>query len=245
MNSRLFCISKWIRTSCVALETLSARVRLSHSSILTEVTKSYLVNKNHKFFAWFTASILLQILRPYFRSRTIHSIFLSSMAVQSFVGPWPLLQFRNLFYTDRRIHWTSDQLVSRPLPTHRTTEAQNKRTQICLEWDLNPRSQRSSERRRLGHCDRRSRTYTILIILQKNSLFWDITPLSLLTFSRNTWPATSGLKSKPSKQPAWSKEKAKGLWFANNEINNKKTQKTTQRCYDNLIKKSWRAKTQN
>jgi hypothetical protein len=33
----------------------------------------------------------------------------SSMALQSFVGHWPLLQFRNLFYTDDRTRWTSDQ----------------------------------------------------------------------------------------------------------------------------------------
>jgi hypothetical protein len=35
------------------------------------------------------------------------------------VGPWPLLRFRNLFYTDGRTPWTSDQPVARPLPTHR------------------------------------------------------------------------------------------------------------------------------
>jgi hypothetical protein len=45
----------------------------------------------------------------------------SSIVLQSFVGPWPLLQFRNLFYTDSRAPWTSDQLVARPLLTHRTT----------------------------------------------------------------------------------------------------------------------------
>jgi hypothetical protein len=41
--------------------------------------------------------------------------------------------------------WTGDQLFSRPLPTHRTTETQNKRTKYkhqCFEWDSNPRSQR-------------------------------------------------------------------------------------------------------
>jgi hypothetical protein len=73
----------------------------------------------------------------------------SSMALRPFVGPWPLLQFRNLFYTDSRTPWTSDQPVARPLPTHRTTQTQNKRihSNPCLEWDSNPRSQRSSERR--------------------------------------------------------------------------------------------------
>jgi hypothetical protein len=51
------------------------------------------------------------------------------MALQPFVGPWPLLQFRNNFYTDGRAPWTSDQPVARPLPKHRTTQTKNKRTQ--------------------------------------------------------------------------------------------------------------------
>jgi hypothetical protein len=61
----------------------------------------------------------------------------SSMILQPFVRPWPLLQFRNLFYTDGRTPWTSDQPVARPLPTHRTTQTQNKRThrRPYLEWD--------------------------------------------------------------------------------------------------------------
>jgi hypothetical protein len=50
------------------------------------------------------------------------------MALQPFVGPWSLLQFRNLFYTDGKTPWTSDQPVLRPLPTHRTIQTQNKRT---------------------------------------------------------------------------------------------------------------------
>jgi hypothetical protein len=49
--------------------------------------------------------------------RLIHS----SMALQPSVGPWPLLQFRNRFYTDGRKPWTSYQPIARPLPTHRTT----------------------------------------------------------------------------------------------------------------------------
>jgi hypothetical protein len=58
----------------------------------------------------------------------------SSMALQPFVGPWPL-QFRNLFYTDGRTPLTSDQPVARPLPTQRTTQTQNKRIHRhpCLE----------------------------------------------------------------------------------------------------------------
>jgi hypothetical protein len=41
---------------------------------------------------------------------------------------WPLLQFRNLFHTDGRTPWASDQPVLRPLPRHRSTQTQNKRT---------------------------------------------------------------------------------------------------------------------
>jgi hypothetical protein len=55
-----------------------------------------------------------------------------SMAVQPFVGPSPLVDFRNLFYTNGRTPWTGDQPVARPLPTHRTTQAQNKRTQTPM-----------------------------------------------------------------------------------------------------------------
>jgi hypothetical protein len=46
-------------------------------------------------------------------------------------GPWPLFQFLNL-YTVGRTPWTGDQPVSRPLPTHRTTQKQNKHTQTSL-----------------------------------------------------------------------------------------------------------------
>jgi hypothetical protein len=57
----------------------------------------------------------------------LDSFIHSSMALQPFVGPWPLLQFQNLFYTDSRTPWTSDQPVARPLPKHRATEIQDKR----------------------------------------------------------------------------------------------------------------------
>jgi hypothetical protein len=60
-----------------------------------------------------------------FRVLFIHS----SMALRPFVGPWPLLQFRNLFffYIDDRTPWTSDQPVGRPRLTYRATQTQNKR----------------------------------------------------------------------------------------------------------------------
>jgi hypothetical protein len=52
----------------------------------------------------------------------------SLMALQPFLlGPGLLFSFVMLF-TDGRTPWTSDQPVARPLPTHRTTQTQNKRT---------------------------------------------------------------------------------------------------------------------
>jgi hypothetical protein len=71
----------------------------------------------------------------------------SSMVLQPFVGPWPLLQFHYLFYTDGWTPWTNDQPVVRPLPTHMTTQTQNKRTHRypCIERDSDSRSQPSRE----------------------------------------------------------------------------------------------------
>jgi hypothetical protein len=68
----------------------------------------------------------------------IHSFIHTSMALQPFVGSWPLslslslLQFHNLFSTDGRTPWTSDQPVARGLPTHRTKPTQNKRKQTFM-----------------------------------------------------------------------------------------------------------------
>jgi hypothetical protein len=52
--------------------------------------------------------------------------FNSSTGLQPYVGPWPLLQCRNHFWTVGRTPWTSDQLVARPLPKHRRAKTQNK-----------------------------------------------------------------------------------------------------------------------
>jgi hypothetical protein len=37
-----------------------------------------------------------------------------------------------ILYTVGRTPWTGDQPVARPLPTHRPTQIQNKRTQTCM-----------------------------------------------------------------------------------------------------------------
>jgi hypothetical protein len=54
------------------------------------------------------------------------------MAQQPFVGPWPPFQFLDIFYTVRRNPWTEDQPVARPLPTHKTTQTQNKSTETSM-----------------------------------------------------------------------------------------------------------------
>jgi hypothetical protein len=63
------------------------------------------------------------------RTKT-QNIYLS-MALQPFVAPWPLFQVLDL-YTVGRTPWTGDQPVARKLPTHRTTQTQNKRTQTSM-----------------------------------------------------------------------------------------------------------------
>jgi hypothetical protein len=50
------------------------------------------------------------------------------MALQPFVGPWPLFQFLT-FHTVGRTPCTGDQPVAGLLPAHRTAQTQNKRTQ--------------------------------------------------------------------------------------------------------------------
>jgi hypothetical protein len=52
------------------------------------------------------------------------------------LAPWPLIfQFHDHF-TDGRTPWTSDQLVARPLPKHKTTQTQIKHIHIPNIHDL-------------------------------------------------------------------------------------------------------------
>jgi hypothetical protein len=54
--------------------------------------------------------------------------------------------FLLFLYTVGRTPWTGDQLVARPLPTHK--QRMNVHRHPCLDWDPNPRPQSSSGRRR-------------------------------------------------------------------------------------------------
>jgi hypothetical protein len=59
-----------------------------------------------------------------------HISFHLSMALQPL---WTLITFQFLnLHTVGRSPWTGDQPVARPLPTHRTTQTQNKRTQSSM-----------------------------------------------------------------------------------------------------------------
>jgi hypothetical protein len=55
-----------------------------------------------------------------------------SMALQPFVGPWPLFFSFLIFYTVGRTPLTGDQAVPRPLSAQTTTQTQNKRTQTSM-----------------------------------------------------------------------------------------------------------------
>jgi hypothetical protein len=55
-----------------------------------------------------------------------------SMTLQPFVGTWHLYFSSLFFYTVGRTHWTGDQPVARSLPTHRTAQTQNERTQTSM-----------------------------------------------------------------------------------------------------------------
>jgi hypothetical protein len=69
-----------------------------------------------------------------------------------------------IFYTVCRTPWTEDQPVARLLPTHRTAQTQNKRTQISMPQVGFESTILAFERtktvhaldRAAGHCDRRS-----------------------------------------------------------------------------------------
>jgi hypothetical protein len=98
--------------------------------------------------------------------KEIHSVIPSSIhqwLYSPFLGPGLFFSSVIFFYTVGRTPWASDQLVARPLPTHRTTQTQNKRIHrhSCLQWDSNPRSQcliggRQSMFIPRGHCDRQN-----------------------------------------------------------------------------------------
>jgi hypothetical protein len=66
----------------------------------------------------------------------------------SFVGPWPLLQFRNLFTQSVGLLGRVISPSQGPyLHARRHTQDERAQSHKYLEWDSNPRSQQSRERR--------------------------------------------------------------------------------------------------
>jgi hypothetical protein len=87
------------------------------------------------------------------------------MALPAHSGPRPLIQFR-IHFTEGRTPWRSDQLVAMSLPTHRTTQTQNKRIHTPNIYALSGirthdpsvrTSEDSSCLRRRGYCDRQQK----------------------------------------------------------------------------------------
>jgi hypothetical protein len=62
----------------------------------------------------------------------IHS-FIHQWLYSLMLGPGWFFSFV-ILYTAGRTPWTGDQPVARPLPTHRTAQTQNKRTQTSMPW---------------------------------------------------------------------------------------------------------------
>jgi hypothetical protein len=94
-----------------------------------------------------------------YNNRKMDSFIHSSMALHPFVGPSPLLQFRN------PIHWTSDQPVAWPLSTYRTTHIHTEKTHALSGIRTPDPSVRASEDsscpRPRGLCDRHMKTNTV------------------------------------------------------------------------------------
>jgi hypothetical protein len=92
------------------------------------LTKSFQVN-----YATVSAASLFnyQDIRGYIFYPSIHpSIHGSTVLSLDFSRFFSFL----ILYTARGTPWTGNQPVARPLPTHRTTQTQNKRTQTSMPW---------------------------------------------------------------------------------------------------------------
>jgi hypothetical protein len=76
--------------------------------------------------------VTLKRIRPLPQKRVFS--FHVSMAVQPFVGPWPLFNFL-ILYTFGKTPWTVDQSVARPLYLHNHRIHAHRHP--CLKWDLN------------------------------------------------------------------------------------------------------------
>jgi hypothetical protein len=105
--------------------------------IISHIIDTIHCNKN--------SSVIHDIIILNLRSCTMLMLGNSLLLLWLYSPSLGLTRFFSFFilYTAERTLWKVDQPVARPLPTHRRTHTQNKRTQYrhpCLEWDSNPRS---------------------------------------------------------------------------------------------------------
>jgi hypothetical protein len=147
-----------------------------------------------------------RIWSPYILSLT-HSFIDPSMALQPFVGPWPLLHFRNLFYTDGKTPWTNAQSVARRTYTQDNTNRINAHRNVhelsgIRNYDPSVRARADSSRPSpRGHCDRHEalthegiykywggkKHWNFMVHMWRNQKlywhtgagFWDVAPCSL------------------------------------------------------------------
>jgi hypothetical protein len=115
----------------------------------------------------------------------IHSFIHSSIngSIHSFILPWPLLQFRYLFYTDDGfLGRVSIPSKGRYIHTGEYKHRINAQTDIHALSEIRthdpslPATEHSSYLRRRGHCDRRLKalTYTIFKIYLPHSRLCNI-----------------------------------------------------------------------
>jgi hypothetical protein len=112
---------KWVLLHCFS--NVYCCGRCLNVCSLSGQFKQKSVQKNHQGWKWgrcrYTPATKVQSKIFLF---TIHSFihtfysFIHQWLYKPIVGPWLLLQFRNLFHTDCRTSWTSDEAVTTSLP---------------------------------------------------------------------------------------------------------------------------------
>jgi hypothetical protein len=124
--------SLWMQINCITFNTSN---QVSLFCFNTLIKGCYGDRRlNGRWYDSFSESLALKSMMSKARSNRWYFFF--QWLYSTFLGPGLIFQFLNLFYTDGRTPWTSDQPVARPLPIHRTTQTQkNAQTykHPCLE----------------------------------------------------------------------------------------------------------------
>jgi hypothetical protein len=134
--------------------------------------------------------LVIELLVWIHASATCHIYIFFFTGSTAPLGPGLCFQFHDHF-TDGRTPWTSDQLIARPLPKHRTTQTQNKhihnkQTQnkhihttnihaLCGIWTHDPGFQASEDSsclRPLSHRNRRH-IYKVIELPQVKNKYYN------------------------------------------------------------------------